>query len=272
MPSRHADQGVKYLEVPTGLGGQRIDNFLARELKGIPRPLIYRVIRRGEVRVNGGRVAPAFRLNDGDRIRVPPLRVNAPAVTANAPQAMIESLKQAVLLETPQLLIVNKPAGMAVHGGSKVKWGVIEALRASRPEKERLDLVHRLDRETSGCLVMAKSMQALRAIQEQLRVGGVEKRYLALLQGAWKFGERRIDTLARDTEIDRRPPGSPARNPPAACSGPLPSSATHRSWKSRSRRAEHTRSGCMQPNSGIPWQVISAMDKRRSTGNSHAWA
>lgn len=199
MSERPLGGGVKYLEVLPGVGGQRIDNFLARELKGVPKPLIYRVIRRGEVRVNGGRVDAAFRLSDGDRVRVPPVRVSSKPAPGKPPPAMVRGLRDAVLVETPQLLIVNKPAGMAVHGGSKVNWGVIEILRSLRPHGARLDLAHRLDRETSGCLVLAKSMQALREFQQLLRVAAVEKRYLALLQGKWSHGERKIDVpVTRD--------------------------------------------------------------------------
>jgi 23S rRNA pseudouridine955/2504/2580 synthase len=193
MPERPVGSGVKYLEVLAGVGGQRIDNFLARELKGVPKPLIYRVIRRGEVRVNGGRVNAAFRLSDGDRVRVPPIRVSAAPAQTRPPPAMVRSLREAVLMETPELLIVNKPAGMAVHGGSKINWGVIEVLRSLGSKDDRLDLAHRLDRETSGCLVIAKSMQALREFQQLLRAGAVEKRYLTLLQGKWTYGERKID-------------------------------------------------------------------------------
>jgi 23S rRNA pseudouridine955/2504/2580 synthase len=186
--------------------GQRIDNFLARELKGVPKSLIHRVIRRGEVRVNGARVASAFRLSDGDRVRIPPIRLGASRKFSNPPTPMARDLGEAALIETAELLILNKPAGMAVHGGSGVEWGMIEVLRTLQASGVRLELAHRLDRETSGCLVIAKSMQALRDFQEQLRAGAVEKRYLTLVQGRWEHGELQVDLplgRMRRSEPDR---------------------------------------------------------------------
>jgi 23S rRNA pseudouridine955/2504/2580 synthase len=172
--------------------GQRVDNFLLGYLKGVPRSLVYRILRCGEVRVNKGRIKPTYRLQEGDVIRIPPLRL--PDQTAQAPSRGIRALvTDAVLYEDEGLLILNKPAGIAVHGGSGVSHGVIEALRAVRASAPMLELVHRLDRDTSGCLMIAKRRSVLRHLHALLRDQGVEKRYQALLQGTWRAGEQRVD-------------------------------------------------------------------------------
>lgn len=175
--------GVRILEISNDSSGQRIDNFLKRELKGVPRSYIYRILRRGEVRVNGGRVRPDRRLQPGDRVRIPPVRLAESTGTPTIPSDVQASLLGRVLLETHDLMVINKPAGLAVHSGSSVKWGLIEAMRAARPDVPRIELVHRLDRETSGCLVLAKEPAALRAMHAALRTGNAQKRYLALLRG-----------------------------------------------------------------------------------------
>lgn len=168
--------------------GQRIDNFLLRELKGLPRSRIYRMLRKGEVRVNGGRVRPTHRLNRGDEVRIPPLR-GGPDETAGAGgafigQALLEQLAAAVLFEDDQLLVVNKPAGMAVHGGSGLSFGAIEALRRLQPGNT-LALAHRLDRDTSGCLLVAKTRPALLALHRALREREVRKVYRLVVFGQW---------------------------------------------------------------------------------------
>ena len=164
--------------------GQRVDNYLLRKLKGVPKSHIYRVLRSGEVRVNSGRVDPTCRLESGDRIRVPPIRL-VPRAESTAPKG--QTLP--VVFEVEALLVVNKPAGLAVHGGSGVASGVIEQLRQQRPEARFLELVHRLDRETSGLLLIAKKRSALTALHARLREGGMGKHYLALVQG--RFRNRR---------------------------------------------------------------------------------
>ncbi len=166
------------LEVGEESEGQRLDNFLLRELKGVPKSHVYRVVRSGEVRVNSGRVKPDCRLRLGDRVRVPPIRVAA-ARTAPAPRP----IQFPVVYEDPALLVIDKPSGTAVHGGSGVSHGVIEALRAARPEAKMLELAHRLDRDTSGLLVVAKKRSALVELHRMLRDGEMEKIYVAVVKG-----------------------------------------------------------------------------------------
>ena len=184
--------GVQQVEVSAEDAGQRIDNFLLRHFKSVPRSRVYRLLRRGEVRVNGRRAKPDYRLAGGDRLRLPPVRTGAPRAEARVPDALIERVSRAVVHEDADLLVINKPAGMAVHGGSGLSFGVIEALRAARP-KETLELVHRLDRETSGCLLVARRRSALRTLHALLHQGALEKRYLALVAGSWQLGHKRID-------------------------------------------------------------------------------
>jgi 23S rRNA pseudouridine955/2504/2580 synthase len=194
-----AKPSVRYLTATDGDAGQRLDNYLLRALKGVPRAHVYRLLRRGEVRVNSKRARPDQRLATGDRIRLPPVRRAAP-VEQRPPRADLQrAILDAIVYEDADLIAIAKPAGVAVHGGSGLSHGVIEALRAARPELTELDLVHRLDRETSGCLLIAKRRSALRALHAQLREGRVEKRYLALLCGHWQLGHKRIE-LALDTD------------------------------------------------------------------------
>jgi len=182
---------VRLVEVSREDAGQRIDNFLSRHLKGVPRSMIYRILRRGEVRVNSGRIQPRYKVKAGDRVRIPPVRVAArqPAALSGSRLADIESR---IVFENTRLLVIDKPSGMAVHGGSGISHGIIETLRARRPDAPYLELVHRLDRDTSGCLIIAKRRSALRALHEQLRNGQVTKRYLALVRGRWTGGQRRV--------------------------------------------------------------------------------
>ena len=169
---------VTRLEVGEESEGQRIDNFLLRQLKGVPKSHVYRVLRSGEVRVNSGRIKPEYRLRLGDKVRVPPVRVAA----AKAPVARLLDLD--LLYEDAALLVVDKASGIAVHGGSGVSYGVIESLRASRPEAKMLELAHRLDRDTSGLLVVAKKRSALVELHRMLRDGEVEKVYVAVVKGS----------------------------------------------------------------------------------------
>lgn len=171
--------------------GQRIDNYLKRELPGVPKGRIYRLLRRGEVRVNGGRIRAEYKLETGDEVRIPPVRLK-PEGAAPAPDRAARLL-DSVIYEDKRLLVINKPGGLAVHGGSGISHGAVELLRAARPDLKDLGLVHRLDRETSGCLVLAKRRSALRELHEQFREGRVEKNYLALVAGDWQYGEQRID-------------------------------------------------------------------------------
>jgi 23S rRNA pseudouridine955/2504/2580 synthase len=178
----------------SGADGQRIDNYLLRELKGLPRSRIYRMLRSGEVRVNGGRVRPGHRLADGDEVRIPPLRGMAEGDTARDAfigSAVLDALARSVVYEDEGLLVLNKPAGMPVHGGSGLSFGVIEALRRLRPDCD-LGLAHRLDRDTSGCLLVAKSRAVLLELHRALRERSVKKRYRVIVHGAWP---RRLTTV-----------------------------------------------------------------------------
>jgi 23S rRNA pseudouridine955/2504/2580 synthase len=168
---------------------QRIDNFLLRELKGVPRSHVYRLLRGGEVRVNSRRVVATYRLRPGDRVRIPPVRRRA------APGRPVAAPREAgfpVVFEDDALLVIDKPAGVAVHGGSGVSFGVIERLRAERPQARFLELAHRIDRETSGLLVLAKKRSALIPFHAALRGGRVTKRYLVLVKGAWRQPVREV--------------------------------------------------------------------------------
>ena len=186
---------VRHVEARAGDAGQRIDNFLTRHLKDVPRSRLYRLLRKGEVRVNGRRVRADYRLETGDRVRLPPVRLDVDhAAVPGQPSAALRRLALAsVRYEDPDVLVLDKPAGVAVHGGSGVSFGLIEALRAARPELDELELVHRLDRDTSGCLLVAKRRRALRELHAKLRERDVEKRYLALLCGRWRLGTKTID-------------------------------------------------------------------------------
>ncbi|MCU0935245.1 MAG: 23S rRNA pseudouridine(955/2504/2580) synthase RluC [Gammaproteobacteria bacterium] len=175
--------GAYQLIVDAHGDGQRIDNFLFTRLKGVPKSRIYRILRTGEVRVNRGRIRQDYRLKEGDVVRVPPLRRAEKAPAPSPDTRALDLLRDRVLFEDRALLVLDKPSGLAVHGGSGLSYGVIEALRALRPEAPFLELVHRLDRETSGCLVVAKRRPALRALHALLREGEVTKTYLALVGG-----------------------------------------------------------------------------------------
>ena len=182
---------VRLVEVTREEAGQRIDNFLSRHLKGVPRSKIYRILRRGEVRVNSGRIPPGYKLEAGDRVRIPPVRVAA-GLPPTVPGHWLPDIEARVVFENARLLVIDKPSGFAVHGGSGISHGIIEVLRARRPDAPYLELVHRLDRDTSGCLIIAKRRSALRALHEQLRNGQMTKRYLALVRGRWTDGRRRV--------------------------------------------------------------------------------
>ncbi|MEW6689475.1 MAG: RluA family pseudouridine synthase [Pseudomonadota bacterium] len=176
-----------WLEVGEESAAQRIDNFLLRRLKGVPKSHVYRVLRSGEVRVNSGRIRPDYRLKVGDRVRVPPVRVARPMTSRVLP-----SLAFPVVLEDESILVIDKPSGTAVHGGSGVSQGVIESLRAARPQAKLLELAHRLDRDTSGLLVIAKKRSALTELHRMLREGEVEKIYVAVVKGRWQGGAREL--------------------------------------------------------------------------------
>ncbi len=185
--------GVQMLEVAPELAGQRIDNFLRTQLRGVPKTLIYRILRKGEVRVNKGRVKPEYKLQAGDLVRVPPLRLAERDEPEPLAQGLLERLEAAIVYEDKALIVLNKPAGIAVHGGSGLSYGVIEALRQLRPDAKELELVHRLDRDTSGLLMIAKKRSMLRHLHQTLRGDGVDKRYMALVRGRWETSKKQVN-------------------------------------------------------------------------------
>ena len=185
--------GVRYVEATEGDVGQRLDNFLLRVFKNVPKSHVYRVLRKGEVRVNGKRAKPETRIALGDRVRIPPIRVDAEPPKSKPSNSLQSFVSTSIIYEDRDLLIVNKPSGIAVHGGSGLAFGVIEALRAARPELTELELVHRLDRDTSGVLVLAKRRAALRLLHAALREREMTKRYLALVSGRWTLGRKALD-------------------------------------------------------------------------------
>ncbi len=178
---------VKLVTIAADEAGQRIDNFLRNQLKGVPKSMIYRIVRKGEVRVNKKRIKPEYKLQPGDEVRIPPVRIaERDEAPVSAKLDKVAALNDCIIFEDDYLLVLNKPSGTAVHGGSGLSFGVIEGLRALRPEARFLELVHRLDRETSGVLLVAKKRSALRALHEQLRMKGMQKDYLALVRGQWQ--------------------------------------------------------------------------------------
>ena len=185
-PSSPTVPQAQFVTITEEEAGQRIDNYLLRVCKGVPKSHIYRILRSGEVRVNKGRIDQLYRLESGDVVRIPPVRV------AEKSSAVVPGAEFAILFEDAHLLIIDKPCGTAVHGGSGVSYGVIEQLRAARPDAKFLELVHRLDRETSGLLLIAKKRSALTNLHEQMRDGLTDKRYLTMVYGDWKNKRQHI--------------------------------------------------------------------------------
>lgn len=216
MPQNQAS--VRYLSIGEHDAGQRIDNFLLRSLKGVPRSHVYRLLRSGQVRVNGGRAKPERRLEAGDQVRLPPV-ITAPVRAARrAPDELLERVLTAVCQEDEHFLVLNKPPDLPVHGGSSVAFGLIEVLRQARPADKFLELGHRLDRETSGCLVVARNRPALNALHSALRTRNAEKIYSAFLIGGWQGGARDVDEALQKTRsgeghvVERAAEGQPARS------------------------------------------------------------
>ncbi len=209
---------VRTVQVGADAAGQRVDNFVMRALRGVPRTRIYRLLRRGEVRVNGGRSKPARRLEHGDRVRLPPVRREQYS-EGRLPASVLERLRDAVVFEDAEAIVVDKPAGVAVHAGTGLGGGLIDGLRSLRPEIERLELVHRLDRDTSGCILLAKGRPALKRLQQAMQAGAFDKIYRALLLGDWVGPEETVtaslrrDRLASGERIVRvDPQGQAARS------------------------------------------------------------
>ncbi len=178
---------VSFVKINPLQAGQRIDNFLLKHLKNVPKSHIYRLLRKGQVRVNKGRVKPVYKLQTGDTLRIPPLQLELKEpLSVSSNSSRLQQLARAILYEDQQLLVLNKPAGMAVHGGSGINFGVIEGLRALYPQAPYLELVHRLDRDTSGCLLIAKKPACLKQLHQALREQQVGKYYAALIKGNWE--------------------------------------------------------------------------------------
>lgn len=185
---------VQTLEIGPRNEKQRLDNYLLSQLKGVPKSRVYKLLRSGQVRVNKGRKKAEYRLVLGDMVRIPPVRM-ADADEGKAPQHLLDMVNRSVIFEDKQLLVLNKPAGLAVHSGSNIRFGVIEMLRQARPDEDMLELVHRLDRDTSGCLVIAKTRDALNLLHEHFRDenGGLQKIYRSIVYGRWQGDEQIID-------------------------------------------------------------------------------
>lgn len=192
MNSKNISHSVHFIDIDASNVGQRIDNFLFNHLKSVPKGHVYKIIRKGEVRVNKGRIKQTYKLQFGDRVRIPPVSL-AEKKTQPAPgRSLLALMEQSIVYEDNGLLAINKPSGVAVHGGSGVSYGIIEALRALRPEQKFLELIHRLDRDTSGCLLIAKKRSVLTGIQDLLRQRQTDKRYLALLCGKASFSHKKV--------------------------------------------------------------------------------
>lgn len=192
QPETNDSHGVRHLEIEEDFAGQRIDNYLLRLLKGVPRSRIYRIVRKGEVRLNGKRIKPDTRLKAGDRIRIPPVRVSEPAESRN--YVLEKNIEKTIIYESKVMLIINKPAGIAVHGGSGISAGVIESLRQARPQDKHLELVHRLDRGTSGCLMIARKRSYLKLLQAELhRKVRLKKVYQVIVHGKWPVRKQHIN-------------------------------------------------------------------------------
>lgn len=192
---------VRFITIDNEDAGQRIDNFLLRTLKGVPKSHLYRLMRKGEIRVNKKRIKPVYKLAANDVLRIAPIRVSEKADTVSTGLNVVANLESQILFEDDRLIVINKPSGMAVHGGSGLSFGLIEALRALRPDARMLELVHRLDRDTSGCLVVAKKRSALRHLHEQLRNKNVQKFYHALVKGHWPTKLTRVTEGLRKNDL-----------------------------------------------------------------------
>ena len=200
---------VRIVEVDAESDGQRIDNFIAKFLKGVPKSRIYRCLRKGEVRVNGGRVKPSSKLAAGDKVRIPPIRISQ-TETPTASSGLLDKLYNSIVYEDDRMLVVNKPCGLAVHGGSGISIGVIEGMRQLRPEEKNLELVHRLDRDTSGCLMISKKSIILKKLQSFLvKKDELEKHYQTIVHGRWSKRKQHVDlplqknTLSSGERISR---------------------------------------------------------------------
>ncbi|MCU7939013.1 MAG: 23S rRNA pseudouridine(955/2504/2580) synthase RluC [gamma proteobacterium symbiont of Bathyaustriella thionipta] len=192
MNHKKTPHSVKFVEVNEQNAGQRIDNFLLNQLKGVPKGHIYKIIRKGEVRVNKGRIKQTYKLQYGDRVRIPPVSLAEKKALPAPGRSLLSLIENSIIFEDSSILAINKPSGVAVHGGSGVSYGIIEAIRALKPEEKFLELIHRLDKDTSGCLLIAKKRSALIGVQDLLRNRQTDKRYLALLCGSPDFKKQKV--------------------------------------------------------------------------------
>ena len=185
----------RIVEIDDERAGQRIDNYLMSQLKGVPRSRIYRLLRKGEVRVNKGRIKPDYKIKRGDLVRIPPVRLSANKENESQSPAdgLLKKIESSIIYQDDALIVLNKPSGIAVHGGSGIQFGVIEAMRSLYPQEKNLELVHRLDRETSGCLMLARKRSMLKALHELIRNNEIQKHYIALVKGQWQGGATTID-------------------------------------------------------------------------------
>ena len=199
-PTGSGRPSVQFVAIDEANLEQRVDNFLLARLKGVPKSAVYRIIRKGEVRVNKKRIKPEYKLQLGDLVRIPPVKTIDTGTGVFVGDDLKNALEQAILYEDERLLVVNKPSGLAVHGGSGISLGVVEALRQMRPDNRFLELVHRLDRDTSGCLMLAKKRSELRRLHEALKAGQIEKTYHALVWGRWRGLSHQVEApLAKFT-------------------------------------------------------------------------
>ncbi len=209
MSTQGVYHAAETVVIDAGRAGQRLDNYLFAQFRQLPKGRVYKMLRKGEVRVNGGRVRQNYRLSLGDQVRLPPVHLPPRQQSGNASDAMVARVLDAIIHEDEDLIVIDKPSGMAVHAGSDVAHGVIELLRQARPNDTTLELVHRLDRATSGCLLLARNRPTLQALHAALRANRIHKGYLALLAGRWRGGERRLEHRlssrggqARKTRLD----------------------------------------------------------------------
>lgn len=191
---------VQIVSIENDQDAQRIDNFLIRILKGVPKSKIYKILRKGEVRVNKKRVKPTYKIQVNDQVRIPPIRLEE-AETFVPDKSKVEFLEHAIIYEDDRLIVVNKPSGIAVHGGSGLNYGLIEGLRSLRPTAPFLELVHRLDRDTSGCMLIAKKRSALRHLHEQLRTNQMHKHYHALVKDNWPKNQQKVAVSLRKNQL-----------------------------------------------------------------------
>jgi len=192
---------VRFIEINEDRAGQRLDNFLLAELGRPPKSIIYKMIRKGEVRINKGRCKPDNKLSIGDVVRIPPFAVPEQDTPAPIGNRLLAILEQSIIYDCAEFMILNKPSGLAVHGGSGLSFGLIEALRQIFPDNKQMELVHRLDRDTSGCIVVAKKRSALREFHRMLREGEMDKRYWALVQGRWANRKKMVNAPLKKNEL-----------------------------------------------------------------------